>query len=83
MQFIINFIIPLLYCCFKWNNEDFNIILILTSGIQKKKITSALEEKLMQKREEKSLKKKLKIETACLARKIGPTRLLVQRPAQA
>ena len=21
-------IIPLLYCCFKWNNEDFNIILI-------------------------------------------------------
>ena len=45
--------ICLLYCCFKWNNEDFNIILILTSRIQKKEITSAWEEKLMQKLEEK------------------------------
>ena len=41
--------IPLLYCYFKWNNEDFNIILIFNHQDQKKEITSALEEKLMQK----------------------------------
>ena len=41
------------------------------SKIQKKEITSALEEKLMQKREEKTLKKKLKIGATHLASKIS------------
>jgi len=40
----------------------------LISGIQKKKISSALEEKLMQKQEEKALKKSWKNWTARLAR---------------
>jgi len=46
------------------------------SKIQKKEITSVFEEKLLQKLEEKTLKKKLKIETARLAHKTGLACLL-------
>jgi len=53
-------------------------LLFFISKIQKKKISSALEDKLMQKLEEKALKKNWKNWKACLARKTGLACTLAQ-----
>ena len=51
-------------------------LLFFISKIQKKKVSSVLEEKLMQKRKEKALKKNWKNWKVRLARKIGSARIL-------
>ena len=54
-------------------------LLFFISKIQKKKISSDLEEKLMQKLKEKTLKKNWKNWKANLGSKTDPTRTLAQR----